>query len=304
MFIASADEIRSGISRLIEESSEDDPILLAVAFWGNKVETILPRGRRYKIICNLSTGGTNPATIRNLMKYPCTEVKNEPALHAKVMIGQRSCLLGSANFSNNALGFQDIATWLEANVILSNTDERYLHIQQWFLDRWTDAELVNEATLRDAERKWTLRTKFVAECHDISKIKPDISTSRYTLDEGDLFKPVISGENKIRMASTFIESLFRQIEQNIDKTMVRIPAFVSAILWTYSGRTIGTNIRHRPYFQIPAHVWERALEPGQPKYNEEKIHKFLSFLSNNTETPLAIRFWATQYLDSGSPGAP
>lgn len=304
MFITSAEQIRSSIAGILEQSASDHPICLAVAFWGDGAETLLPEGRPYRILCNLSTGGTNPSTIRRLMMYPQTEVKNMSSLHAKVAIGQHSCILGSANFSNSALGFQEPATWLEADLLISNTDERFYLIQQWFWSRWTDAAFVNEKDLVNAENKWKRQTKFLTEIRSDYSDDSEELREKYALREEDLFKPNITGENQIRMASSSVEALFRKIEPHADKTMIRIPAFASNILWTYYGKSIETAIKRRQRFQIPEHVWERALEPRQPKYNEEKIHRFLSLLSTHNESPLAIRFWAKKYIDAGCPGAP
>jgi hypothetical protein len=304
MFVASAEDIRNSIAAILDESASDRPICLAVAFWGDGAETLLPTGRRYRIICNLSTGGTNPSTIRRLMMYPHTEVRNLPWLHAKVVIGQHSCLLGSANFSSSALGFNKPATWREANLVLTRLDERFVHIQQWFWEQWTDSALISENDLRNAEQKWALRTDFLANHDDTSSAEPHAAKSMYALSEEDLFKPTITGENQIRMASRAMEAMFRKLEPNADKTMIRVPAFVSSILWTYYGRPIATAIEDRQYFQIPAHVWERALESRQPKYNEAKIQRFLSFLSTHAEASPAIRFWAKQYIEAGCPGAP
>ena len=106
------------------------------------------------------------------------------------------------------------------------------------------------------------------------------------------------------MASSAIEAVFRKIEPNADKTMIRVPAFVSNIIWTFYGKTIATKIQGRNYFSIPAQVWERALEPGQPAYNEAKIQLFLSLLSTDADAPLAVRSWAKRYKEAGCPGAP
>lgn len=304
MFVASPEDTRSSIAAIIDEPASDRPICLAVAFWGDGAETIVPMGRRYRIICNLSTGGTNPSTIRRLMMYPHTEVKNLSSLHAKVVIGQNSCLLGSANFSNSALGFDKPAIWQEASLVLTRQDERFVHIQQWFWDRWTDSALISETDLQNAERQWALRNDFLTDLGKASNTESDAVAPMYTLSEEDLFKPTITGGNQIRMASSAMEALFRKLEPNADRTMIRVPAFVSSILWTYYGRPIATAIESRQHFQIPAHVWERALESGQPKYNEEKIQRFLSLLTTHAEAPLAIRHWAKQYIEAGCPGAP
>ncbi len=304
MFITTAESIRRIIEEIIESSEDNQPVCIAVAFWGDEAEILLPPEKRYRIICNLSTGGTNPSTIRKLMMYEQIEVKHLSSLHAKVIVGQHGSLIGSANFSNNAIGFKGIPIWQEADVFIPGTDTRFSETQEWFWHQWKSALKVRESDLYNAEIKWEARKKISEELAATPDNLFDSSELKHVLKEDDLFKPAITGGNKIRMASQAMETLFGLFEPSPDKTMIRIPAFVSNILWTFYGQAIATAIKARPEFQLPAHVWERALEPGQPKYNESKIRSFILFLSAHPESPSAIRFWAKNYLEKGSPGAP
>lgn len=302
MLLTSAEELRLAIGEILDNSGVSQTILIAVAFWGEGAETLLPIGRHYRVICNLSKGGTDPATIRKLMMY--AEVKQSSSLHAKVLVGQNGCLIGSANFSNSAIGFRGAPLLQEADVVLPRSDERFGEIRDWFWRQWEGALPIFEHDLRNAERHWKLRSKFFDEIADRSGAADEAIRSKYVLKEEDLFAKEITGNNKIRMASKLVESLFQKLESQIDKTIIRIPAFVSSILWTYYGRSIPTKIPDRQEFQLPAHVWERALEPGQPAYNESKIHEFLSLLSEGVDVPPAISYWAKKYIEDGCPGAP
>lgn len=304
MLITAADDIRRTIGDIVGGSDDDRDILLAVAFWGDGAESLLPTGKRYRIICNLSKGGTNPSVIRKLMMYPRIDVKHSPALHAKVLVGPSGCLIGSANFSSSAIGFNSLPTWQEVDVFLPSSDGRFNETQDWFWDQWRNAFPIREPDLRHAEQQWSLRKRLFDELSDQSSPAVESIGSKYVLTESDLFKPFITGQNKIRMASTSMEALFHLLEPDTDKTMIRIPALVSNILWTFYGQAISTKIPERLEFQLPAHVWERALSEGQPKYNESKIHAFLSLLSTHPDSTAAIRYWATSYIEQGSPGAP
>jgi len=302
MLLTSAEELKRAIGEILENSGASQAILIAVAFWGGGAETLLPIGRHYRVICNLSKGGTDPATIRKLMMY--AEVKQSSSLHAKVLVGQNGCLIGSANFSNSAIGFRGAPLWQEADVLLPSSDERFGEARDWFWRQWEGALPIFEHDLRNAERLWRLRAKFLGEVTDGSDAADEAIRSKYMLKEEDLFEKEITGRNPIRMASRLVVGIFQKLEPQIDKTIIRIPAFVSSILWTYYGRSIPTKIPHRQEFQLPAHVWERALEPGQPAYNESKIHEFLSLLSESVDTPLVISYWAKKYIEDGCPGAP
>jgi hypothetical protein len=304
MLITATEDIRRTIGEIIAGSDDDRTILIAVAFWGDGAESLLPTGKRYKVICNLSKGGTNPSMIRKLMMYPGIEVKHSPSLHAKVLVGQTGCLIGSANFSSSAIGFNSVPTWQEVDVFLPSSDARFDETQDWFWDQWRNAFRIREPDLRNAEQQWSLRKRLWDELSDHSSSSVELNGSKYVLTESDLFKPVITGQNQIRMASTSMETLFHRLEPNPGKTMIRVPAFVSNILWTFYGQAISTKIPERLEFQLPAHVWERALGKGQPKYNESKIHAFLSLLSTHPDSTAAIRYWATSYIEQGSPGAP
>ncbi|MBL3607159.1 hypothetical protein [Pseudomonas syringae] len=62
MFVAPAD-YKDQLKSLIAEEQNLD---FAVAFWGDGAENLIPldSARSVRIICNLRTGGTNPAVVR------------------------------------------------------------------------------------------------------------------------------------------------------------------------------------------------------------------------------------------------
>jgi hypothetical protein len=82
MFISSTD-YKTHIDTLIQQSDEID---IAVAFWGKGASKYLEAsGKRCRILCSLTTGGTNPSEIEKLQATH--EVRHLEDLHAKVIIG-------------------------------------------------------------------------------------------------------------------------------------------------------------------------------------------------------------------------
>jgi len=66
VFLGSNKEILDKLQALDAQQPKSEPILIAVAFWGEGAQRILNPNKRYKIICNLSAGGTNPKVIREI----------------------------------------------------------------------------------------------------------------------------------------------------------------------------------------------------------------------------------------------
>lgn len=104
MFVTSAD-YENAVASIAEEKGE---LLVAVAFWGRGAESIVHRrrGKPVKIICNLTSGGTNPATIETLQGIDKVILKQCDRLHAKVIVGSKTAVVGSANFSCNGLNLE------------------------------------------------------------------------------------------------------------------------------------------------------------------------------------------------------
>lgn len=66
MFLGSKDAVLAMLQRLTKSQPANRPLRIAVAFWGSGAEQIVSPERRYQIICNLLSGGTNPDVIRAL----------------------------------------------------------------------------------------------------------------------------------------------------------------------------------------------------------------------------------------------
>lgn len=153
MFLSSENYLNQ-VKQLADSSRN---LSLAVAFWGSGAEKLFEswRGDQLRIICNLSSGGTNPYAIRRLIAIPGVEVRSLDDLHAKVMLGDSAALIGSANFSANGLGLEgdECNGWREAG--LFTEDPKQLDdAQTWFEIIWNEAVPVCEEALQQAEENW------------------------------------------------------------------------------------------------------------------------------------------------------
>ncbi|MDD5191214.1 MAG: phospholipase D family protein [Dehalococcoidales bacterium] len=151
--------------------AEDGKLLAAVAFWGRGAESIitLKRLQTIRLICNLRSGATNPSTIDSLRKQKGVEVKQHDRLHAKVIVGPKTALVGSANISSNGLNFEgdEVGGWEEAAIV--TRDASHLDaIRQWFTLLWRDAREVSDADLNEAKERWAQRraTRFISRPTD------------------------------------------------------------------------------------------------------------------------------------------
>ena len=159
MFLKDSEAIRTAIHDLVTGHTVDEPIGMAVAFWGDGAERMLPSGRHYQVICNLSMGGTNPQVIRQLMTRPDVEVLHMPDLHAKVVVAADGAVVSSANFSANGLWLEGAPStgWQEAGMFIPAADPEFVQVYGWFAQRWREAKPVTEDVLEQAMRQWQAR---------------------------------------------------------------------------------------------------------------------------------------------------
>src|SRR4030043_394789 len=96
----SSAEIHAGIKRLFSEPSPHDRRIALVAYVGSDGESYLPHPNGLRVICSPSAGGTDPETLRRLMKRGA-RVEFSDALHMKVYWSRnRGCIIASANASS------------------------------------------------------------------------------------------------------------------------------------------------------------------------------------------------------------
>jgi hypothetical protein len=155
MFVASKNYLNE-VTALIETSKRVD---IAVAFWGEGSDALLAStGKKtMRVICNLSSGGTNPEPIQRLLKQGF-DLRQLDDLHAKVVLGTSSALIGSANFSTNGLQLEgnEALGWSEAGLLTTSAAD-LRDIAQWFDAKWRRARPIQAQDLKDAALAWKRR---------------------------------------------------------------------------------------------------------------------------------------------------
>lgn len=148
MFVTSKDYLRK-VSALIDSSEHVD---VAVAFWGEGSDALLalPGNKQVRVVCNLSSGGTNPEPIAKLLKQGMN-VRQLDDLHAKVVLGTNAALVGSANFSTNGLQLEgpEAAGWSEAGLMTRSVADLRA-IAQWFDAEWARTRPIEVQDLKRA----------------------------------------------------------------------------------------------------------------------------------------------------------
>ncbi len=160
MFLNNPASIATRLTTLIAEHKSPVPIAIAVAFWGQGAETLLSNPRvRFRVVCNMRMGGTNPQVIRRLAEMNNVEVMQLDTLHAKVVAADGGAIVSSANFSSNGLGLEGAvsAAWLEAGVFISRSLPAFHEITQWFSQLWSRSVPITESDLIAAEDAWAKR---------------------------------------------------------------------------------------------------------------------------------------------------
>jgi len=158
MFLSSENYLKE-IQNLVQSVSN---LSLAVAFWGEGVQSLIKsayQGQKLRLLCNLGSGGTNPKVIRDLLAFshenPDIKLRTMDTLHAKLVIGEASAIVGSANLSANGLGLErsECATWEEAGYLVRDA-QQIASMQAWFERVWGQSEHITEALLKKAEAQW------------------------------------------------------------------------------------------------------------------------------------------------------
>jgi len=286
MFLGTSKEILKKLQALVKQQPRSEPVLIAVAFWGEGAQSLLSPSKRYKIICNLAAGGTNPKVIRKIIALPNVEVMHMPDLHAKVVVCKQMAIVGSSNFSSAGLGLRgtDSASWIEAATLIDSRDAR-----QWFNSNWSSALPISEEILLSAESSWNNRAK-----QNDGAFEEKREADNPLVAESELFKASITGCNKIRMAARPIELIYFKTIEAETKRSVWVPAYASSLIWVTAGNRIATRIEGKPYFETIDDVLDRAKYPK----TIEKLKRFMRVLSSHQKSSDSIRYWAEQCLSS------
>jgi hypothetical protein len=136
-----------------------DPVRAAVSYWGDgAVDSLgITKGRDLIVVCDVLSGGCNPAEVRKLMGVLGSDrVLTYDRLHTKVWLASGSAIVGSSNASSNGLGFEgeEAAALVEANLVLDAPDV-LAQMQKWWAETiHARARAITEADLRRAQKLW------------------------------------------------------------------------------------------------------------------------------------------------------
>lgn len=154
MFISSSNYIDS-VRKVLEQTGQVD---IAVAFWGRGAAELLSgSNKRYRILCNLRSGGTNPKEVEVLIRNG-HDVLLLDDLHAKVVVGDAAAIAGSANFSTNGLNIEsaEFDGWQEAG-FWTDRPRDLREMRGWFESQWKRGHEVTARALDEAQANWDKR---------------------------------------------------------------------------------------------------------------------------------------------------
>lgn len=212
------------LSEKIREVVQGRDVRCAVAFWGaGAVQDLfgtetLDR-QDVRIICDISMGGTNPSTLRNLRAPNNEKLHHIEGLHAKLYLSDCGMVVGSANASNNAIGFMsEVAQLKEAGVFIGADAQAYRTAKSWFDENFRSSGIVDTVALARGQMLWgnryfaNNRAPFVVNIRD-NRVRPLID-----------YKPEIHGvvyinwyENDIGIGVEFNENAPNAIRGDINQ---------------------------------------------------------------------------------------
>jgi len=135
----------------------------AVAFWGNNdfIDTSGDHSK-WKIICDLSKGATSPEALGKLGAPNNVNLKHISGLHSKVYISDRGVVIGSANASARALGFDGgPVTLVEAGTFHENSSDIWESASDWFAGKFEGAKVVDQNAIREARCRYRAPVKAI-----------------------------------------------------------------------------------------------------------------------------------------------
>lgn len=140
---------------IIKFLAKETKLRIAVAFIGNGASKLINHAATdVKITCNLSMGGTNPNEVQILInRFGQKNVKQIDNLHAKLYIGEKYAIVGSANMSVNGLGTQPKGL-REAGYKFKLGQPSGERSVDWFDVLWKDAREITDEDIADAKEKW------------------------------------------------------------------------------------------------------------------------------------------------------
>jgi len=202
------------LSKRIREVARGRDARCAVAFWGTGAAYEVFGGEfaqrdDVKIICDISMGGTNPSTLRQLGAPENELLKYKDSLHAKTYLSEEGLVVGSANASSNGIGSAGRPAGLvEAGSFFPTGSPEWQTAKRWFFSLWKKEGCVkvDQQALERAEDLWSRRAKLPVEFQaevpagTVLDYDPDqdglILLSWYTRHGGQVHDREISGNGR------------------------------------------------------------------------------------------------------------
>jgi hypothetical protein len=146
------------LSEKIKEVCSGKNVRIAAAFWGKGAVDTLFDGKLpedAQIICDISMGGTNPDELREMGAPNNPALRFLDGLHAKVYLSDKGCVVGSANASDNGVGFFGAAKHTEAGVYHKSDSSVTVEVAAWLDNVWIgdNCKVVDKVALESAENR-------------------------------------------------------------------------------------------------------------------------------------------------------
>lgn len=276
MFITSENYVEQ-VSKVVDESKS---LSVAVAFWGKSSDSVFKskKGLPIRIICNLMSGGTNPDPIRILRDTPGVEIRQMNDLHAKMIVGEKHAIVGSANFSTNGLRLEDAqeSSWKEAGILTTDAVE-ISSIQSWFDNLWPLSGVIEDEHLKQAEEIWNTRNP----PPPAPPWNPSISLMKTPLAELKN-KPIYITVYR-ELPSPHAENTFKKVESEVViSSNARLSSLPAGSLSFYEDWEILPenasliSIYYGPRGKINvADSWRRIPELDEQFFDKEGVTKFI-----------------------------
>ncbi|MCO7261448.1 phospholipase D-like domain-containing protein [Dickeya zeae] len=176
---------------------QDTPLSIAVAFLGGGTEPLFDSIKHQsaaRIICNFDSGATNPYLVEQL-KRKGFDIRNQPRLHAKVLLSNNSMIIGSANLSANGLsleGKEELTGWEEAGMLIDKP-EQIADASRWFELQWQQAKAIDDSAIARQKQAWDQRRNH-------RPLITDTDTSHRSLLEAARTRPASFKDREIYLA--------------------------------------------------------------------------------------------------------
>jgi hypothetical protein len=152
----------AALSSAIKDIAAGNDVRCAVAFWGGGSDGLFSADRalKHRIVCDVTLGGTSADALRQFGAPNNKLLRHVPSLHAKVYLSDRGAVVGSANASQNGIGFEAAPGLIEAGIVLGPDCSAYADAAAWFEAIWSPAERVDDAALAIAAARFRPNRSF------------------------------------------------------------------------------------------------------------------------------------------------